>query len=197
MHAEPLRSLSFRAKVLPRAESNGSRNGASGTSDIDGCAARVAARESGDERVQSLTVSELEMSRGLYSAPHAKHRVFRRSLVSWYHKNGRDLPWRLTRDPYRILVSEFMLQQTQVATVLPYYQTWLRRFPNFATLARASETDALHAWQGLGYYTRARNLRKAAKLVMERHRGCFPSSIRETRLLPGIGKYTAHALATF
>ena len=126
-----------------------------------------------------------------------KARKFRATLVRWYRKNGRDLPWRLTRDPYRILVSEFMLQQTQVATVLPYYQTWLRRFPSFATLARASETDALHAWQGLGYYTRARNLRKVAKLVMERHRRCFPRSIQEMRLFPGIGKYTAHALATF
>jgi A/G-specific adenine glycosylase len=126
-----------------------------------------------------------------------KTRKFRAALILWYRKKGRDLPWRQTRDPYAILVSEFMLQQTQVATVLAYYQTWLRRFPNFAALARASETDALHAWQGLGYYTRARNLRKTAKRAMERHRGCFPDSIREMRLFPGIGKYTAHALATF
>src|SRR5713101_5502656 len=85
-------------------------------------------------------------------------RSFRRSLLRWYRKNGRDLPWRRTRDPYAILVSEFMLQQTQVATVRSYYNRWLKRFPCFGTLAQASENDVLHAWQGLGYYARARNL---------------------------------------
>ena len=90
-----------------------------------------------------------------------------------------------------------MLQQTQVATVLPYYEKWLQRFPNFAVLANASESDVLHAWQGLGYYARARNLHQTAKLVMDRHRGRIPRSIEQIRLLPGIGKYTVHALATF
>jgi hypothetical protein len=84
---------------------------------------------------------------------------FRATLTNWYHENGRALPWRQTRDPYAILVSEFMLQQTQVVAVLPYYNKWLRRFPDFSTLARASGNDVLHAWQGLGYYARARNLR--------------------------------------
>jgi A/G-specific adenine glycosylase len=118
-------------------------------------------------------------------------------LLRWYLKNGRDLPWRKTRVPYRILVSEFMLQQTQVATVLPYYKEWLRRFRDFAALARASETEVLHAWQGLGYYARARNLHATAKLVLDRHRGRLPKSVERMQQLPGIGKYTAHAIAVF
>lgn len=122
---------------------------------------------------------------------------FRRRLLCWYRKHGRDLPWRRTRDPYRILVSEFMLQQTQVATVLPYYKKWRRRFPNFAALARASETKVLHAWEGLGYYRRARNLHTTAKFIVKQHGGRFPRGISEIQSLPGIGKYTAHALATF
>ncbi len=122
---------------------------------------------------------------------------FRRALLRWYRQHGRDLPWRRTRDPYRILFSEFMLQQTQVATVLPYYKKWLQRFPNFAALARASETEVLHAWQGLGYYARARNLHATAKRVVDRHRGRLPKSIELMQQLPGVGKYTAHAVATF
>jgi A/G-specific adenine glycosylase len=90
-----------------------------------------------------------------------------------------------------------MLQQTQVGTVLPYYKDWLRRFPNFAALARASEAEALHAWQGLGYYNRARNLHATAKIVATRHCGHFPKSIDQLQQLPGVGKYTAHAIATF
>jgi A/G-specific adenine glycosylase len=117
--------------------------------------------------------------------------------MRWYSRKGRDLPWRQTRDPYAILVSEFMLQQTQVATVLPCYNEWLKRFPNLATLARASEGNVLHAWQGLGYYARARNLRAAAKAIIARHHGRFPKSIGQMQQLPGIGKYTAHAIATF
>jgi A/G-specific adenine glycosylase len=122
---------------------------------------------------------------------------FRGALMNWYRRHGRDLPWRRTRDPYTILVSEFMLQQTQVATVLPYYKNWLRRFPNFAALARASQTEVLHAWQGLGYYARARNLYLTAKIIVDRHRGRFPSDVTEIQKLPGIGKYTANAIATF
>src|ERR1700726_2118159 len=90
---------------------------------------------------------------------------FRRFLLAWYRRNGRDLPWRQTRDPYAVLVSEFMLQQTQVSAVIPYYNNWLRRFPDFRSLARASENDVLRAWQGLGYYARARNLHASARLV--------------------------------
>ena len=119
------------------------------------------------------------------------------ALTNWYHKHGRVLPWRQTRDPYAILVSEVMLQQTQVATVIPYYNEWLRRFPDFAVLARASESDVLHAWQGLGYYTRARNLRAVAKTVQNRRGGNFPRGVAAMRGLPGVGRYTANAVATF
>ncbi|HST30861.1 MAG TPA: A/G-specific adenine glycosylase [Chthoniobacterales bacterium] len=124
-------------------------------------------------------------------------RRFQARLLRWYLNNGRDLPWRRTRDPYAILVSEFMLQQTQVVTVLPYYKDWLRRFPTFAALARAPENDVLHAWQGLGYYARARNLQATAKFVAAEHDGRLPSAIGEIVKLPGIGKYTAHAIGTF
>src|SRR6059058_570319 len=124
-------------------------------------------------------------------------RAFRRSLLDWYRRYGRDLPWRHTRDPYAVLVSEFMLQQTQVSAVIPYYNEWLRRFPNFGAVARASESDILHAWQGLGYYARARNLHAAAKIVNARHGGRFPHDLAAIRALSGIGRYTANALATF
>jgi A/G-specific adenine glycosylase len=124
-------------------------------------------------------------------------RAFRRSLLGWYRQHGRDLPWRRIRDPYAILVSEFMLQQTQVGVVLPYYKEWLQQFPNFAALARASEAEVLRTWQGLGYYNRARNLQTTAEIVVDRHRGQFPKSIGQMQLLPGVGKYTAYAVATF
>ncbi len=123
--------------------------------------------------------------------------AFRRSLFQWFHQNGRDLPWRNTSDPYAILVSEFMLQQTQVATVVPYYDKWLRRFPDFASVASASENEVLHAWQGLGYYNRARSLFATAKIVRERYSGTLPHDIAAIRRLPGIGRYTANAVATF
>ena len=100
-------------------------------------------------------------------------------------------------DPYAILISEFMLQQTQVATVLPYYAEWLCRFPDFSALARASKSEVLHAWQGLGYYARARNLQATAKTIVDRHGGRLPKSIDQMRQLPGIGRYTAHAVASF
>jgi A/G-specific adenine glycosylase len=122
---------------------------------------------------------------------------FRRALRSWYRKNARDLPWRRTVDPYAILVSEFMLQQTQVTTVIPFYEEWLRRFRDIGVLAAASEPDVLRSWQGLGYYTRARNLRTAAIVVMEKHHGRFPRSVESIRDLPGVGRYTANAVATF
>ena len=124
-------------------------------------------------------------------------RCFHRLLRNWFDRHGRNLPWRQTRDPYRILVSEFMLQQTQVTTVIPYYRRWFRRFPNFASLAAASENDVLHAWQGLGYYSRARNLHATAKAVQDRHRGEFPREIDLINALPGVGPYTANAVATF
>ncbi len=124
-------------------------------------------------------------------------RQFRSRLQRWFRRHGRDLPWRRTRDPYAILVSEFMLQQTQVATVLPYYERWLRRFPDFAALARAEESEVLHAWQGLGYYARARSLRQAARHVVEQFAGELPADLARIAQLPGVGRYTAGAIASF
>ena len=125
------------------------------------------------------------------------HRQFRRSLHRWFRLRGRDLPWRRTHDPYAILVSEFMLQQTQVATVISYYQRWLDRFPDFAALARAKESDVLHAWQGLGYYARARHLHATGKFVRENFGGELPADVARIAQLPGIGRYSAGAIASF
>ena len=124
-------------------------------------------------------------------------RSLHRSLVAWFRKAARDLPWRHTRDPYAILVSEIMLQQTQVATVIPFYKRWLARFPDFASLAAAEESEVLSVWQGLGYYSRARNLHRAAKTVVEKHDGEIPRDPALIRALPGIGRYTAGAVASF
>ncbi len=124
-------------------------------------------------------------------------KVFGPALVRWFRQQGRDLPWRRTTDPYAVLVSEFMLQQTQVVTVLPYYERWLARFPDFRSLAGADENDVLHLWQGLGYYARARNLHRAAKHVVERHGGTLPADLEAIRALPGVGRYTAGAIASF
>ncbi|HZJ15560.1 MAG TPA: A/G-specific adenine glycosylase [Chthoniobacteraceae bacterium] len=118
-------------------------------------------------------------------------------LAAWFREHSRDLPWRRTRDPYAILVSEFMLQQTQVATVIPYYDRWLTRFPNFATLARAKEAEVLAVWQGLGYYSRARNLHRAAQQIVAEHSGELPRDPATLARLPGVGRYTAGALASF
>lgn len=124
---------------------------------------------------------------------------FRRGVVSWFSGEGLDFPWRRTRDPYAVLVSEVMLQQTQVATVLGrgYYVRFLERFPDLATLARAGDEELLKAWEGLGYYRRARFLRESARVVMERHGGVFPEETAEILALPGVGRYTAGAVASF
>lgn len=134
-----------------------------------------------------------------YESPDSplEHRTFRRSLNRWFQSRGRDLPWRRTRDPYAILVSEFMLQQTQVATVIPYYERWLERFPNFAALAEAAESEVLHAWQGLGYYARARNLHATARIVRQKFAGRLPADRAAMARLPGVGRYTAGAIASF
>lgn len=118
----------------------------------------------------------------------------RRDLLAWFDIHQRDLPWRRTRDPYAIWISEIMLQQTRVAAVLPYYERFLSRFPNFQALADASEADLLACWAGLGYYHRARNLQRAAIVMCER--GAFPNTYVEIRALPGIGDYTAAAVAS-
>jgi A/G-specific adenine glycosylase len=128
---------------------------------------------------------------------------FRRRLLKWYDKARRDLPWRAQRgtagtvlDPYHVLVSEAMLQQTQVATVIPYYHRFLQRFPTIADLAAANEQDVLRLWQGLGYYSRARNLQRAAQTVMRDHAGHLPRTRDELLTLPGVGRYTAGAVAS-
>ena len=116
------------------------------------------------------------------------------ALLKWYAANQRDLPWRHTNDPYAILVSEMMLQQTTVQTVLKYYQTFMTRFPELGSLAAADEEAVLNAWKGLGYYSRARNLRLAAMQIAERHAGQFPRDYQELLRLPGVGPYVAGAV---
>jgi A/G-specific adenine glycosylase len=120
----------------------------------------------------------------------------RRPLLSWYRRHRRRLPWRETRDPYAIWVSEIMLQQTRVETALRYYPRFLGRFPTVASLARATEHAVLAHWSGLGYYSRARNLRAAARLLVSRDGGCVPRDVAALRELPGIGRYTAGAIAS-
>jgi len=119
---------------------------------------------------------------------------FRETLLRWFGMHQRDLPWRRTKDPYAIWVSEIMLQQTRVAAVVPYYERFLQRFPDTKALAEASETDLLAHWAGLGYYHRARNLQKAAREMQMEAR--FPGSYERIRMLPGIGDYTAAAIAS-
>jgi A/G-specific adenine glycosylase len=122
--------------------------------------------------------------------------TIRRDLLDWYGKQRRSLPWRATRDPYCIWVSEVMLQQTQVATVIGFYERWLRRFPDVAALASAETEDILRAWEGLGYYSRARNLQRAARELVARHGGRLPASVEALLALPGIGRYSAGAIAS-
>ncbi len=129
---------------------------------------------------------------------------FRRRLLAWYSKNRRDLPWRVTPsstkgslpDPYHVLLSEAMLQQTQVATVIPYFHRFIERFPTLADLAAADLQDVLRLWQGLGYYSRARNLHACAKKIVADHAGVVPSDPVQLLELPGIGRYTAGAIAS-
>jgi A/G-specific adenine glycosylase len=121
-------------------------------------------------------------------------RWFQRRLLAWYRANGRKLPWRRTRDPYRILVSEIMLQQTQVERVKGYYRRFVRRYPTFEDLAAAPEPGVRESWEGLGYYARARNLHATARRVVDQHGGKLPADPRVIRRLPGIGRYTAGAV---
>ena len=121
---------------------------------------------------------------------------FREKLLAWYDANKRDLPWRRTQDPYKVWISEIMLQQTRVDTVIPYYERFLDWFPTIADLAQAPEEKLLKAWEGLGYYSRVRNMQKAAQQIMEDHGGIFPSSYDEISKLKGIGPYTAGAIAS-
>ncbi|MBQ9396523.1 MAG: A/G-specific adenine glycosylase [Proteobacteria bacterium] len=122
---------------------------------------------------------------------------FVESLRAWFAENGRDLPWRHAPTPYEVWVSELMLQQTQVITVIPYYEHWLKRFPDIAALANAPIDEVLTYWAGLGYYRRARYLHEGAKKILTDFDGQFPQSIQELRSIPGIGAYTAGAIASF
>ena len=123
-----------------------------------------------------------------------KTQGIRRSLLRWFNAHKRDLPWRRTRDPYRIWVAEIMLQQTRVPAVIPYYHRFLRAFPSVRKLSRARLDSVLRLWAGLGYYSRARHLHQAAKLIARQHGGRFPARLEQALALPGIGPYTARAI---
>ncbi|MCG6157602.1 A/G-specific adenine glycosylase [Rubinisphaera margarita] len=142
-----------------------------------------------------MTVNSADSETNLFEP--ATLKSFRADLKRWYRKAGRELPWRLTADPYRIWLSEIMLQQTTVAAVIPYYERFLARFPDVPALAAAEEAEVLRLWEGLGYYSRARNIHKTARIVAEERKGEFPRSAAELHELPGIGRYTAGAIASF
>jgi A/G-specific adenine glycosylase len=127
----------------------------------------------------------------------ADTRIFRRRLLAWFRRHGRNLPWRHTRNPYHVLVSEVMLQQTQVARVESYYGRFLSEFPDVESLARATPSRVREQWEGLGYYRRAANLHRLAREVMASHDGEIPRDVGALRRLPGVGRYTAGAVASF
>lgn len=124
-------------------------------------------------------------------------RTFRAKLKKWYAANARDLPWRQTNDPYRIWISEIMLQQTTVAAVIPYFERFLQQFPTVSSLASAEPSEVLRLWEGLGYYSRARNIHKAAQVIVDEYNGQFPEDVDTLQQLPGIGRYTAGAIVSF
>ena len=130
-----------------------------------------------------------------FSPPKSEHLASQ--LIQWYLTVKRNLPWRNTHDPYAIWVSEIMLQQTQVATVMPYYDKFLKLFPTVKHLAKASWDDVIKSWEGLGYYARARNMHKAAQVIMNQYQGEFPDTFDAIHALPGIGLSTAGAISTF
>ena len=122
--------------------------------------------------------------------------IFGEKLLLWYPSHARKLPWRDQPNPYRVWVSEIMLQQTRVETVIPYFERWMKKFPTIRTLAQASQQDVLSTWEGLGYYSRARNLHQAAQIVVSDYNGQLPKEVNQLRQLPGIGRYTAGAIAS-
>lgn len=123
--------------------------------------------------------------------------IFRKLILSWYQKHKRDLPWRSTREPYNILLSEVMAQQTQLTRVIPKYLAWLEKFPTLVSLANAKTRDVLVMWSGLGYNRRALYLHKTAKEIIKKHQGIFPQDEKVLKTLPGIGEYTSCAIACF
>ena len=122
--------------------------------------------------------------------------AFQNELLHWFARHQRDLPWRRSYDPYAVWISEIMLQQTQVTTVLPYFSRWMTTLPTIESVAEASEETILKLWEGLGYYSRAQNIRKAAQRILEEHQGEFPGDFEKILALPGIGRYTAGAIAS-
>jgi A/G-specific adenine glycosylase len=122
---------------------------------------------------------------------------FQNKLKHWYTLNHRKLPWRQTKNPYKIWISEIMLQQTTVQTVIPYYKRWIKLFPDIQTLSEAPLQKVLSAWQGLGYYQRARNLHQASKIIVERYKGCIPQKHEDLKRIPGFGPYTTAAVLSF
>jgi A/G-specific adenine glycosylase len=130
-----------------------------------------------------------------FRSPHAAG--FRQRLLRWFRHHGRDLPWRRTRDPYRVIVSEFMLQQTQVSRVEAYYHRFLERYPSLESLAESEAGTVRESWAGLGYYRRAANLHRLAREVVRDHGGIIPGDPEILRRLPGVGRYTAGAVASF
>src|SRR5438445_4345939 len=152
-----------------------------------------------DERI-----TKLQTRKGTAAAPlvvrHSsfviRHSSFVTALLEWFAQNARDLPWRRTRDPYAVWVSEIMLQQTQVKTVLPYWKQWMRALPDIAALAKARQQRIHKLWEGLGYYTRVRNMHQSAQLILDKHSGKFPEKFEELLTLPGIGRYTAGAICS-
>ncbi len=145
----------------------------------------------------SLSIGQARKSAGQKHAPTfslSNTLTLQRCLRQWFGRHARDLPWRRSRDPYAIWVSEVMLQQTQVANVVPYFQRFMQRFPTVTDLARAPEQDVLRLWQGLGYYRRARDLHRAAQILCRRHAGQIPRDREVAQSLPGFGRYTAGAV---
>ena len=142
--------------------------------------------------IQPRTAAKTRQASSLWTA--GKIRRFRKRLLDWYGRHRRTLPWRSNPTPYRVWIAEIMLQQTRVRAALPYYKRFMKRFPNIAALAASSETDIMEHWAGLGYYQRARNLHRAARQMMDRFGGRFPSDLEQIRRLPGIGPYTAGAI---
>jgi A/G-specific adenine glycosylase len=134
--------------------------------------------------------------RGPAAWPRARIAAFRQALLAFFEARGRDLPWRGSGDPYAVLVSEVMLQQTRVGTVIPYYRRWMEQLPNVEALAGARPDEVLKLWEGLGYYARARSLHQAAREVIARYDGAIPADPMKLRTLPGIGPYTAGAVAS-
>lgn len=125
------------------------------------------------------------------------NKCFSRELLGWYQQHARDLPWRNSQDPYIVWISEVMLQQTRVDTVIPFFEKWIMRFPDLLSLAAAEENEFFGVWEGLGYYARVRNIVKTARILLEKFNGKFPDSANELRKFPGIGEYIAAAITSF